>query len=103
MIARLDHKGGKMSTYSKSSTAVKHKVQDEMPELEVVEPGKSATIIPFPGAKGAPSPTNGSKKGEPRIDGKFLYHRGHKIPILHFQKSGYDKLLFLLLKEIDGR
>jgi hypothetical protein len=92
-----------MSTYSKSSTAVKYKVQDEMPELEVVEPGKSATIIPFPGAKEVSSPAYSTKKRRLRIEGKFLYHRGHKIPILHFQKSGYDKLLYLLVKEIDGR
>ena len=92
-----------MSTYSKSSTAVKHKVQDEMPELEVVEPGKSAKIIPFPGAKEVSSPAYSTKKRRLRIEGKFLYHRGRKIPILHFQKSGYDKLLFLLVKEIDGR
>ncbi len=92
-----------MSTYSKSSTAAKEKVRDEMPELEVVEPGKVAEIIPWPGAEEVPSPAKAPKKRAQRVDGKYLYHRGRKIPILHFQKAGYDKLLYLLVKEIDGR
>ena len=92
-----------MSTYSKSSTAIKEKVRDERPELEVVEPGKLAEIIPWPGTKEAPSPGKSHKKRGQRIDGKYFYHRGRKIPILHFQKAGFDKLLYLLVKEIDGR
>ncbi len=93
-----------MSTYSKSSTAVKERVREETPELEIVEPGKVAKIIPWPGTEEVPFPAKGPKKKRAhRIDGKYLYHRGRKIPILHFQKSGYDKLLYLLVKEIDGR
>lgn len=74
-----------------------------MPELEIVEPGKIAQIIPWPGAEEVPSADKGRHKKGSRIDAKYLYHRGRKIPILHFQKSGYDKLLYLLVKEIDGR
>ena len=92
-----------MSTYSKSSAAVKQRAREEMPQLEIVEPGKIAEIIPWPGAEEAPSPEGASKKRAHRIEGKYLYHRGRKITILHFQKSGYDKLLYLLVKEIDGR
>ncbi len=38
-------------------------------------------------------------------DATLIEHEddGRKIPILHFQKAGYDKLLYLLVKEIDGR
>jgi len=89
-----------MSTYTKSSTVIKERVQDEKPELEIVEPG-AAQIIPWPEAEKIKPRAKGLKKTKTRLDGKFLYHRGHKIPILHFQKSGYDKLLYLLVKEID--
>jgi hypothetical protein len=94
-----DHKEVFMSTYSKSSTALKEKIQDERPELEVVEPG-TTKIIPWPVTEETAPQAKSLKKKAARIEGKFLYHRGHKIPILHFQKSGYDKLLYLLLKEI---
>jgi hypothetical protein len=89
-----------MSTYTKSSTAVKEKVQDETPEIEVVESG-AAQIIPWPAAEETTPQPKSRRKAKSRIEGKYLYHRGRKIPILHFQKSGYDKLLFLLLKEIE--
>jgi hypothetical protein len=36
------------------------------------------------------------------LDRKYLYYKGRRIPILQFQKSGYDKLLQLLVKEIGG-
>jgi hypothetical protein len=89
-----------MSTYTKSSTAIKKRVRDEAPELEIVEPG-SAQIIPWSEVKKIKPRAKGSKKAKTRLDCKYLYHRGHKIPILHFQKSGYDKLLYLLVKEIE--
>lgn len=35
------------------------------------------------------------------LDQKFLYYKDRQIPIAQFQKSGYDKLLKLLIKEIE--
>jgi hypothetical protein len=85
-----------MSTYSKSSSAVKKLKEDEL--LEMPE-GQLAEIIPFPDvgkiAVGKPREAKRVK-----VQGKFFYCRGRKIPILQFQKSGYDKLLKLLVKEI---
>ena len=89
-----------MSTYTKSSTAVKEKVQDETPELEVVESG-AAHIIPWPATEETTPQPKSRRKAKSRIEGKYLYHRGQKISILHFQKSGYEKLLYLLVKEIE--
>ncbi len=35
-----------------------------------------------------------------RLDQKFIYYKDKKIPILQFQKSGYDKILKFLVKGI---
>jgi hypothetical protein len=45
------------------------------------------------------------KKDKPkriRLDQKYVYYKGQKFPILQFKKTGYDKLLKLLVKEIGG-
>ena len=42
------------------------------------------------------------KNQKVKLDRKFLYYKGRRIPILQFQKSGYDKLLKLLVKEMGG-
>jgi len=84
-----------MSISSKSSNAIKKSLDPE--EFEFQEP----EIIPWPDIQRV---TEKEKKQEElvRLDQKFLYYKGRKIPILQFQKSGYDKLLKLLVKEIGG-
>lgn len=63
-----------------------------------LEPETSlAEIIPFP------RQTKLRMKRAPRkakIKGAYLFYKGRKIPIAQFQKSGYDRLLKLLVKEI---
>jgi len=84
-----------MSISSKSSNAVKKNLDHEEIEAQAPE------IIPWPDI---PRVTEKVKSREElvRLDRKFLYYKGRKIPILQFQKSGYDKLLQLLVKEIGG-
>jgi hypothetical protein len=81
-----------MSIYSKSSTAIKH--DDEAQQ--------KATIIPWPKVGDFIKEKEEKETKRIRLDQKFLYYKGKKIPILQFQKSGYDKLLKLLVKEIRG-
>jgi len=81
-----------MSIYSKSSTAIKH--DDEVQQ--------KATIIPWPEVGDFIKEKKEKETKRIRLDQKFLYYKGKKIPILQFQKSGYDKLLKLLVKEIRG-
>ncbi len=85
-----------MSNHNKSSSALKKESRDSLDDER--EEKQEAEIIPWPGL----SPADEKKKKTKRIrlDQKFLYYKGQKIPILQFQKSGYDKLLKLLLKEI---
>jgi len=85
-----------MSTYNKSSSALKEKEQESSDERGQDSP--LAEIIPWPDF-GRLAEKEGRKK-RVRLDQKFLYYKGEKIPILQFQKSGYDKLLKLLVKEI---
>jgi len=83
-----------MSNYSKSSTALKKESlnhEEAKPEL--------AKIIRFPDLRKLEEKKE--KKKRVHLDPKFLYYKGKKIPILQFQKSGYDKLLKLLVKEIE--
>lgn len=87
-----------MSIYTKSSSAIKGKKEVESPENQETEP-QLAEIIPWPFIEKAEARKAKAKK-RVRLDGKYLYLRGKKIPILQFQKSGYDKLLKLLVKEI---
>jgi len=84
-----------MSPYKKTSAAIKR--QEEETPFET-ENGHLAEIIPFPDVQKIL--TRKPKKKRVRLEGKYLYHKGKKIPILQFQKSGYDKLLRLLVKEI---
>lgn len=84
-----------MSISSKSSNAIKKSLDSEEFEFQAPE------IIPWPDIQRV---TEKVKKPEElvRLDQKFLYYKGRKIPILQFQKSGYDKLLKLLVREIGG-
>lgn len=84
-----------MSHYKKSSAALKRNQEEVLPEPS---PEQTAEIIPWPDVrKIALKPRT---KKTVRLEGKYLHYQGQKIPILHFQKSGYDKLLKLLVKEI---
>lgn len=89
-----------MSNHSKSSAARKPR------EEEFVDPETqgecAAEIIPFPDLSEQEKKKKPVRARPPKLEGKFLYCRGKKIPILQFQKSGYEKLLKLLVKEIDG-
>lgn len=42
-----------------------------------------------------------SKPSTIKLTPKYLYYKNKRIPILHLQKAGYDKLLKLLIKEIE--
>ena len=60
-----------------------------------------AEIIPWPDMeKALKEQEEKSKQKRIRLDQKHLYYKGQKYPILQFQKSGYDKLLKLLVKEM---
>ena len=85
-----------MSNHTKSSNAIKKIKEESLPDETK---GQLAEVIPWPDVHKivAKKPR---KKKRVRIEGKYLYHQGKKIPILQFQKSGYDKLLKLLVKEI---
>lgn len=85
-----------MSTYTKSSSVLK-KPREETPRE--ADTGQLAEIIPFPDVQKIMAKT-ARKKETVRLEGKYIHYRGKKVPILHFQKSGYDKLLKLLVKEI---
>jgi hypothetical protein len=87
-----------MSTYSKSSSALKKKAQESSDYKK--EESCTAEIIPWPDIGNLAEEEKKKKRRRIRLNQKFLYYKGKKIPILQFQKSGYDKLLKLLLKEI---
>jgi hypothetical protein len=57
------------------------------------------TIVPWPEMERESEAEDRQSKWV-TLDQKFLYYKGQKIPILQFQKAGYDKLLKLLVKEI---
>jgi hypothetical protein len=98
-IEELLMKGGhKMSIHTKSSTALKENRQEESPTYEGEE-SHTAKIIPWPDIERISEKKEKRKKT--RLEGKYLYYKGKKIPILQFQKAGYDKLLKLLVKEIE--
>ncbi len=77
---------------SDKSSALKKKELDEQEE-------KGPEIISWPDINGFMK-TKEKSKERISLDEKYLYYKGKKIPILQFQKSGYDKLLQLLVKEI---
>jgi hypothetical protein len=85
-----------MSNHQKSTSAAKIIREESLPEAEE---GQLAEIIPWPDVHEIVTRKPKVKK-RVRLEGKYLYHRGKKIPILQFQKSGYDRLLKLLVKEI---
>ena len=81
-------------SHSKSSTAIKKKVDEEQESC-------SAKIIPWPDVESILKRKKKAKKKRIHLKEKYLYYKGKRIPILQFQKSGYDKLLKLLVKEIE--
>jgi hypothetical protein len=85
-----------MSNHQKSMSAAKILREETLPEAAE---GQLAEIIPWPDVHKIATRKPKSKK-RVRLGGKYLYHRGKKIPILQFQKSGYERLLKLLVKEI---
>lgn len=85
-----------MSIHTKSSNAIKKIKEESFPEATE---GQLAEVIPWPDICKIVAKKPREKK-RVRLEGKYLYHQGKKIPILQFQKSGYDKLLKLLVKEI---
>jgi len=85
-----------MSHHQNSTKAAKIIREEPLPEAET---GRLAEIIPWPDVHEIVTRKPKAKK-RVRLEGKYLHHRGKKIPILQFQKSGYDRLLKLLVKEI---
>ena len=80
-----------MRNHYKSNAVRKEETEDHGPHM--------ATIVPWP----AIDQKSGAEEERSKwvtLDQKFLYYKGQKIPILQFQKAGYDKLLKLLVKEI---
>jgi len=73
----------------KTSTAIKEK------EKEYGQP----EIIPWPLLND--DGRDAAKARRAAVDQKFLYYKDHQIPIAQFKKSGYDKLLKLIVKEIE--
>ena len=59
-------------------------------------------IIPWPDLNPPVGETSRQKPVRVKLGRKYLYYKGKKIPILHFQKAGYGKLLKLLVKEVEG-
>lgn len=59
-------------------------------------------IIPWPEEAIFKEPAPKKQRDGIRLDAKYIYYKGKQIPILQFQKAGYDKLLKLLVKEIGG-
>lgn len=82
--------------HSKSSTVKKEKNQQTFSQPSA----QSAKIIPWPDLDQILEKEDKEKEKKVELTQKFLYYKGKKIPILQFQKSGYDKLLKLLVKEI---
>jgi hypothetical protein len=89
-----------MSIYSKSSTAIKEKRKEQSLDEEKTE-SYLAEIIPWPDIHKIRKRAKAKEKKRTYLEGKYLYYRERKIPILQFQKSGYDKLLKYLVKEIE--
>jgi|CryGeyStandDraft_6_1057127.scaffolds.fasta_scaffold430308_1 hypothetical protein len=85
-----------MSNHNKSSNALKRIKEEALPEATE---GQLAEVIPWPDVHKLVA-ERPRKQKRVRLEGKYLHYQGKKIPILQFQKSGYDKLLKLLVKEI---
>ncbi|MCP2620142.1 hypothetical protein NLC35_02725 [Candidatus Aminicenantes bacterium AC-334-K16] len=69
--------------------------------LEKELSSKKGEIIPWPNLEKFLESKLSSKKSSIKITPKYLYYKDKKIPISQFQKAGYDKLLQLLIKEIE--
>lgn len=96
-IRKSVDRGYHMSIYTKSSAAKEEKPQEKRSNYEVVE-SYSAKIIPRPDISKIIKEEKGKKKKRTCLEGKYLYYKGEKIPILQFQKAGYEKILKFLLK-----
>ena len=72
-------------------------------EKEKIDVNHEAEIIPWPDMESIlEEKEKRDKQKRVRLDQKFIYYKGQKYPILQFKKTGYDKLLKLLVKEIGG-
>jgi len=72
-------------------------------EKEKIDVNHEAEIIPWPDMESIlEEKGKRDKQKRVRLDQKFIYYKGQKYPILQFKKTGYDKLLKLLVKEIGG-
>ena len=72
-------------------------------EKERIDVNHKAEIIPWPDMESYLEEEKKELKQKTiRLDQKYIYYKGQKYPILQFKKSGYDKLLKLLVKEIGG-
>ena len=72
-------------------------------EKEKIDVNHEAEIIPWPDMESIlEEKGKRDKQKRVRLDKKFIYYKGQKYPILQFKKTGYDKLLKLLVKEIGG-
>jgi hypothetical protein len=57
-------------------------------------------IIPWPKMDEYLSAEESERPSRVRLERNHLYYKGRAIPILHFKKAGYEKLLRLLVREI---
>jgi len=78
---------------SKTTTALKKNKPKE-------EESRTPEIIPWPDLDTFLESEDRAKE-KISLKEKFLFYKGKKIPILQFQKAGYEKLLKLLVKEIE--
>ncbi|OGF66876.1 MAG: hypothetical protein A2Y62_01370 [Candidatus Fischerbacteria bacterium RBG_13_37_8] len=50
-------------------------------------------------AKKTPDPKKKQRNKSVELTPRFIFKKDEKIPILHYQKSGYEKVLKFLLKK----
>ncbi len=80
--------------YTKGQTALKPNPEaEDVPQTE---------IIPWPHLDDYLKPQESDQPKRIDMDQKYLYYKGRRIPLNRFKKSGYGKLLVLLVKEIGG-
>jgi len=78
-----------------NGASVRKKEKEESFEKQEVE------IIPWPDMEAILEKKDEKPEFKKvRLDQKFIYYKDKKIPILQFQKSGYDKILKFLVKGI---
>jgi hypothetical protein len=84
MDKKFRKQGGNMNENTKyGTTVIDSEIEDA---LEVLE----GPIV---------EDTRKKKKKRNEIVEKYLYYRGKKVPIMQYQKDGYEYVLKLLLKE----